>query len=157
MICRHSLSLKTANISLRGYGRCLSTLRSSRRPTLDHTSLLRGRLTLIQGRNFEISRQLRNLSSSSLKWTIQKTEKDSIKNKIVSKEDILHLPNFLTFTRLLTAPVIGYLVVNHQTSWALALFGYSCFTDLLDGYIARRFKSQTVVRPPLLIQWLIKH
>lgn len=51
----------------------------------------------------------------------------------------------LTFGRLLASPVIGYLVVTHQTPWALAVFGLSCVTDLLDGYIARKYNMQTVV------------
>ncbi|KAA8906917.1 hypothetical protein TRICI_005036 [Trichomonascus ciferrii] len=51
----------------------------------------------------------------------------------------------LTIGRLLTAPAIGYLVVQHQTAWAFGLFALSCVTDLLDGYIARKYRLQTVV------------
>lgn len=60
-------------------------------------------------------------------------------------ENIYTLPNFLTFTRLVSAPVIGYLVVNQQLPYAAALFVYSCATDFVDGFIARRWHLQTVV------------
>ncbi|KAM0543585.1 hypothetical protein ACHAPJ_012251 [Fusarium lateritium] len=60
-------------------------------------------------------------------------------------EDIYTLPNILTFTRLAAAPVIGYLVLHDQHAWAVGLFAYAGVTDLLDGWIARRWDSKTVV------------
>ncbi|CAN6617563.1 cardiolipin synthase (CMP-forming) [Trichomonascus vanleenenianus] len=61
------------------------------------------------------------------------------------KENIYTIPNLLTFSRLITAPVIGYLVVKQHTSYAFGLFVYSCLSDLLDGWIARRFNMKSVV------------
>ncbi|KAF5685281.1 CDP-diacylglycerol-glycerol-3-phosphate 3-phosphatidyltransferase [Fusarium circinatum] len=63
----------------------------------------------------------------------------------VLHEDIYTLPNILTFTRLVAAPVIGYLVLHDQHAWAVGLFAYAGVTDLLDGWIARRWDSKTVV------------
>ncbi|CAJ0540661.1 Ff.00g076620.m01.CDS01 [Fusarium sp. VM40] len=63
----------------------------------------------------------------------------------VLHEDIYTLPNILTFTRLAAAPVIGYLVLHDQHAWAVGLFAYAGITDLLDGWIARRWDSKTVV------------
>ncbi|KAI1060607.1 hypothetical protein LB506_007291 [Fusarium annulatum] len=63
----------------------------------------------------------------------------------VLHEDIYTLPNILTFTRLVAAPVIGYLVLHDQNAWAVGLFAYAGVTDLLDGWIARRWDSKTVV------------
>ncbi|KAF4963872.1 hypothetical protein FSARC_8125 [Fusarium sarcochroum] len=63
----------------------------------------------------------------------------------VLHEDIYTLPNILTFTRLAAAPVIGYLVLHDQHAWAVGLFAYAGVTDLLDGWIARRWDSKTVV------------
>lgn len=60
-------------------------------------------------------------------------------------ENIYNVPNFLTATRLVAAPVVGYLVLHEQHKWALALFAYAGVTDLIDGWMARRFKLQTVV------------
>lgn len=60
-------------------------------------------------------------------------------------ENIYTVPNILTFSRLLAAPAIGYLVLHDQHAWAVALFAYAGITDLVDGYIARHWKLQTVV------------
>ena len=51
----------------------------------------------------------------------------------------------LIFSRLLAAPVVGYLIVQDQHFAALSLFVYAGVTDLIDGWIARRWKLQTVV------------
>ncbi|KAH3663770.1 hypothetical protein OGAPHI_005173 [Ogataea philodendri] len=61
------------------------------------------------------------------------------------RENLYTVPNILTFTRLAAAPVVGYLLVNGQTSWALGLFAYSCVTDFVDGYIARRYNLRSRV------------
>lgn len=55
------------------------------------------------------------------------------------------MPNLLTFSRLVAAPVIGYLVLHDYHAWAVGLFAYAGLTDLVDGYIARRWNQQTVV------------
>lgn len=64
---------------------------------------------------------------------------------ITPYEDIYNVPNFLTFSRLLASPVIGYLVLHDQHAAALGLFAVAGLTDLVDGYLARRWKLQTVV------------
>ncbi|KAL9090154.1 MAG: hypothetical protein Q9165_005434 [Trypethelium subeluteriae] len=60
-------------------------------------------------------------------------------------ENIYTVPNVLTFSRLLAAPAIGYLVLRDYHTLAVGLFAYAGITDLVDGYIARRWKLQTVV------------
>lgn len=40
---------------------------------------------------------------------------------------------------------MGYLVLHGQHKWALGLFAYAGITDLIDGWMARKFKLQTVV------------
>lgn len=52
------------------------------------------------------------------------------------------IPNILTFARIGTSPFLGYLIVNQHYPAALSLFLVSGFTDLLDGWIARRYPSQ---------------
>lgn len=63
---------------------------------------------------------------------------------LTPRENIYNLPNFLTVTRLIAAPVTAYLVVHDQHAWALALFAYAGITDLVDGWLARKWKLQTV-------------
>ncbi|KAK2070148.1 hypothetical protein P8C59_004671 [Phyllachora maydis] len=62
-----------------------------------------------------------------------------------ARENIYTLPNLLTFSRLLAAPFIGACILHDQHAWALALFAYAGATDLLDGWIARRWRQGTVV------------
>lgn len=64
---------------------------------------------------------------------------------LTTHENIYNIPNFLTASRLIATPVIGYLVLHEQHKYALALFAYAGITDLVDGWIARRFHLQTVV------------
>jgi cardiolipin synthase len=65
--------------------------------------------------------------------------------QLTPHENIYTIPNLLTFSRLVAAPVIGYLVLHDQHAWAVGLFAYAGLTDLVDGYIARRWNQQTVV------------
>ena len=60
----------------------------------------------------------------------------------------LNLPNVLTFIRLLLVPVFAFLLPQSQESesvrwWATAVFAIAAFTDLVDGYLARRYKLIT--------------
>lgn len=66
--------------------------------------------------------------------------------KIIPKhENIYTTPNFLTLTRLIAAPAIGYFIMKNQISIALPLFIYSCVTDFIDGMIARKYNLKTIV------------
>ncbi|KAF8427383.1 CDP-alcohol phosphatidyltransferase-domain-containing protein [Tirmania nivea] len=60
-------------------------------------------------------------------------------------EQIYNLPNFLTFTRILATPALGYFILHDQTLPALALLVTAGITDVLDGWIARKWNLQTVV------------
>lgn len=60
-------------------------------------------------------------------------------------ENIYTVPNLLTFSRLAAAPFIGYAILHDAHALALALFAYAGVSDLLDGWIARRWNLQTVV------------
>ncbi|KAF2457322.1 hypothetical protein BDY21DRAFT_38913 [Lineolata rhizophorae] len=101
----------------------------------------------------------RLFSSETQKWSEKKPPKPPLREttRVISErvksrlssltphENIYTLPNFLTFSRLLAAPVIGYLVLHSQDAAALALFAYAGATDLIDGWIARTWQLQTVV------------
>ncbi|KAF9961498.1 hypothetical protein BGZ70_008272 [Mortierella alpina] len=65
--------------------------------------------------------------------------------KILVHENIYTIPNFLTFSRLLAAPVIGYWVLKGNYTDACILFGVASITDGLDGWIARRFNMRSIV------------
>lgn len=60
-------------------------------------------------------------------------------------ENIYTIPNILTLSRLIAAPVVGYLIIREQHLSALGLFVYAGITDLVDGWIARNWGLQTVL------------
>ncbi|KAK7520783.1 uncharacterized protein IWZ02DRAFT_469678 [Phyllosticta citriasiana] len=64
---------------------------------------------------------------------------------LTTHEQIWNVPNVLTLSRLFAAPAVGYLILHDQHAWALGLFAYAGITDLVDGWIARRWQLQTVV------------
>lgn len=51
----------------------------------------------------------------------------------------------LTVSRITAAPFIGYCILHDHHAWALGLFAYAGITDLLDGWIARKWNLGTVV------------
>lgn len=55
------------------------------------------------------------------------------------------IPNVLTYTRIITTPFIGYYITTGQSTAALLLFTYSCVTDFVDGYIARKYNMKSIV------------
>jgi cardiolipin synthase len=55
-----------------------------------------------------------------------------------------HLPNALTIFRILLAPVFIYVYFSNYPNhhlWALFIFLFAGLTDVLDGYIARKFNA----------------
>ncbi|KAF2861902.1 hypothetical protein K470DRAFT_256444 [Piedraia hortae CBS 480.64] len=62
----------------------------------------------------------------------------------LAREQLLNVPNILTTSRLLSTPIIGYLILTSSYPSALTLFLLSGLTDLLDGHLARKYSLQTV-------------
>ncbi|EAW08670.1 cardiolipin synthase [Aspergillus clavatus NRRL 1] len=100
-------------------------------------------------------RDLRRATISTLSVQCVSVQKSSAldpkRSPVLSKiplpthENIYTIPNILTFSRLVAAPLVGYFLVHDQHAAALSLFVYAGLTDLVDGYIARRYNLQTVV------------
>ena len=61
------------------------------------------------------------------------------KKSIFSKEQILTIPNMLSFLRLALIPVILWLYLTGELVWAAVVIVLSSITDIVDGYIARTF------------------
>ena len=62
-----------------------------------------------------------------------------------NKKDLLTLPNLLSGYRLLSFPFLFYLIVAGNKNLFIPLYGFNLFTDILDGWIARKFHLQTVI------------
>ena len=55
----------------------------------------------------------------------------------------MNIPNLITLLRLLLAPVVIWLLLERQSSAALALFILAGITDALDGMLAKRLGQVT--------------
>ena len=51
-----------------------------------------------------------------------------------------HIPNMITVFRLLFVPLFIYLVLTDDFVWAAIVFFIAGLSDMLDGYLARRWK-----------------
>lgn len=59
---------------------------------------------------------------------------------MIFKGDIFTIPNLLTLLRLALIPVYSSIYLDaEQPQLAAGILAFSCLTDLLDGYVARRF------------------
>jgi hypothetical protein len=76
---------------------------------------------------------------------LRKVLPSSLGAALTPHENIYTIPNLLTFSRLIAAPFVGYAILHDAHAWALGLFVYAGVSDLLDGWIARRWHLQTVV------------
>ena len=59
--------------------------------------------------------------------------------------NIWTVPNFFTFTRLLTIPLFAYLVLNAEIAWAFLILFIASFSDWLDGYLARKLNQYSLL------------
>ncbi|CEQ40313.1 SPOSA6832_01911, partial [Sporobolomyces salmonicolor] len=61
------------------------------------------------------------------------------------RENIYTIPNALTLARILACPAIGYYIVKGELAVATSLLFVAGVSDLVDGWLARRFKMGTVL------------
>ncbi len=56
---------------------------------------------------------------------------------------IVSIPNLITLARVISVPVIFWLLVTDQTKTAFVLFVIAGISDAVDGYLAKRFDWAT--------------
>ena len=66
-----------------------------------------------------------------------------IKISNMLNEDILNIPNLITFTRFALLPLFAVLMLNSNINYALAIFAIIAITDKLDGISSRVMKQVT--------------
>ncbi|KIY70544.1 hypothetical protein CYLTODRAFT_370758 [Cylindrobasidium torrendii FP15055 ss-10] len=102
-------------------------------------------------RSFTSSAFLRNEERDKprprLSERIQQRIPESIRNKLPDtiRENIYTIPNALTMSRIIACPFLGWAIVESNFTVATALLAYAGLTDLADGWIARRFKMNSVL------------
>lgn len=62
---------------------------------------------------------------------------------MASEQKLLNIPNVLSGYRLLALPVIFYAMFSNNDKLFIVLLSVNLITDILDGFIARRFNMQT--------------
>ncbi|EPS62657.1 hypothetical protein M569_12133, partial [Genlisea aurea] len=60
-------------------------------------------------------------------------------------ESYFNLPNYISFSRMLSGPVIGWMILHDLYSSAFVGLAISGASDWLDGYAARKMKIDSVV------------
>lgn len=56
---------------------------------------------------------------------------------------IFNIPNLLSLSRIILIPVLIYLIYQKMWIYALVLFAVASFTDMLDGWSARKLKQES--------------
>lgn len=56
---------------------------------------------------------------------------------------LINFPNLLTIIRIAALPFLLYLIAKKHFIYGFIIFILSAFTDLLDGYLARKWNQQT--------------
>jgi len=91
----------------------------------------------------------RPLHSSSPRQTSQpgppSQQKDTKKISNAIRENIYTIPNLLTISRILACPVLGWSIVHDDFVLATSLLVYAGLSDVVDGFLARRYKMQSVL------------
>ena len=57
----------------------------------------------------------------------------------------VNLPNLISLCRLLSVPLLVWLILDHQMEWAFWLFVIAGISDAVDGFIAKHLDSQSVL------------
>ncbi len=52
----------------------------------------------------------------------------------------MNLPNAITITRFLLVPVVVWAIASHQMKVAFWVFAVAAISDMLDGFLAKRFR-----------------
>ncbi|KAK8629473.1 hypothetical protein V6N13_078314 [Hibiscus sabdariffa] len=73
------------------------------------------------------------------------TEKQSTKERDAVIESFVNLPNLISMSRLVSGPLLGWMIVNEMYGLAFVGLAVSGATDWLDGYVARKMKINSVV------------
>lgn len=55
----------------------------------------------------------------------------------------MNIPNALTVLRMLMIPLMVYVFNNFGAEWAMGVYVLASLTDVLDGYIARKYNQIT--------------
>ncbi|CAK1552246.1 unnamed protein product [Leptosia nina] len=96
-------------------------------------------------------KQHKEITSQKLKVKKDDIIKDILETKakvkekiegVVEKENVFTVPNVLCVMRIAMSPYLGYVILQDNYHLALGLLTFAGITDLLDGWIARKWEGQ---------------
>jgi CDP-diacylglycerol--glycerol-3-phosphate 3-phosphatidyltransferase len=64
------------------------------------------------------------------------------------KQDMFNAPNLVSMIRILIAPVLFVFAFQGMENWFLGALLFSGFTDVVDGFLARKFNLITPLCAP---------
>jgi cardiolipin synthase (CMP-forming) len=78
------------------------------------------------------------------RWFSRQSSLRSVVVTIRRSETVyINVPNFITLARVLSVPVIFWLLVNGNSRVAFFVFVCAGISDAVDGYLAKRFNWTT--------------
>ncbi|XWS12814.1 hypothetical protein CRYUN_Cryun37aG0122700 [Craigia yunnanensis] len=73
------------------------------------------------------------------------TDRERNKEREAVVESFVNLPNLISMSRLVSGPLLGWMIVDEMYGFAFVGLAISGATDWLDGYIARKMRINSVV------------
>ncbi|XP_075222999.1 cardiolipin synthase isoform X2 [Lycorma delicatula] len=135
---------RPCDILCRRYSNNKKTIVSNKHLAIKRPEYIKGVLGEKQRRIKQTQQQLKR--SGKLFLDDIKETKSKMKEKmeeIIERENVWTVPNMLCIARIAVSPYLGYLIMHSDYNLALGLVMLAGVTDLLDGLIARSFKSQS--------------
>ena len=115
---------------------------SSRHPSCPFPSLNSFHVTVIRPRPFHA--HLPFLRQAIYPGLVRSFA-SSLDKKPERHENIYTIPNILTVSRIIATPMIAYLILHQMPYLATGLLFTAGLTDVIDGWIARRYQLKSVV------------
>ncbi|EFI27343.1 phosphatidyl synthase [Coprinopsis cinerea okayama7 len=73
------------------------------------------------------------------------TEPEPETSKPSIRENIYTIPNILTVSRIISCPILGWSILEGNYQVATGLLVYAGLTDLVDGFLARKYNMSSVL------------
>jgi len=101
--------------------------------------------SVLSHRTFNTFRPLKWPASAQSPVPPNKPSEDQKPTLRELRENIYTIPNLLTVSRIIACPALGWSILEGNFHLATGLLVYAGVTDWVDGYVARRYKQQTVL------------
>ncbi|KIM68287.1 hypothetical protein SCLCIDRAFT_13828 [Scleroderma citrinum Foug A] len=140
-----SSSLPTRSFILLSHLCSISRVHPLRRPIVSLVGSSRPRSVLWRPFTSGLCLRFPQLPAGTNKVKNKLSDEKTSPAKTTVRENIYTIPNFLTLSRILACPVLGWSILHNDFHLATGLLIYAGLSDTLDGYLARRFNMHSVL------------